>query len=116
MAEYKFKNSTPLKGGNYWQNYVSGVDLRQAVGMEDYFKPKGITGKGVLKSLYGALGFNPSFKEGKVDIGMMKKGRFDVPLSKEGHSIYGSYKRKRGSGSKLSDYDWNVGVKFPIGK
>lgn len=110
MADYKFKNSQPLKGGNYWQNYVSGIDLRSSINIQD----KKINTRDVIESLYRMVGVNPTFKKGKFGLDVGKKGRFDIPLSKRGHSVYGNYKHKRGTGSKIKDYDFKVGVRFPI--
>jgi hypothetical protein len=117
MPDNRFKNSSPLKGGNYWQNFVPNQNIeskKTSIGVDDYFsnltKPINFS-----RSLYDLLGLKFDISSSDIGVRLLQKGKFDIPIGKD-HSVYGRYNRRRGGDSpiKFSDYDWKVGVRFPI--
>ena len=97
MPESRFKNANTLKGGNYWQNYVSqnplyddDIPLLRSRGSID-------KSKDVFRSLYDFLGVKTSVGKKGLDIDFFERGKFAFPIGKD-KLLYGKYNRARGVG------------------
>ena len=100
MADYRFKNSSPLKGGNYWQNYIGKTPLYNPGSKINLLGPGFFSGQR-RSSFWNALDIKTIIKS------RWQKGRAAFPIGKSG-ILSGQYKKKpRGT-------DWNVKYSWTI--
>ena len=117
MADSIYSKRSSLKGGNQWQKDFAQFSPGFQTSKESFFSKKhtkmfdfkpAAKKRNVARSLYDALGIQLSRN---LDLEVLKKGKFAVPIGKS--TVYGKYKQ-RGEGRHLSNYDMELGIKFPV--
>jgi hypothetical protein len=100
MADYRFKNSSPLKGGNYWQNYIGKTPLYNPASGIDLLGPS-FSRSPRKSSILDFLDLKTIIKT------RGQRGRAAVPVGKSGMLSGGYKKTPRGT-------DWNLKYSWAI--